>query len=81
MAQRGLLDLDAPVGAYWPQFKAAGKERVTVRQALAHRAGVPALDTPLTPAQALDGVSGPRALAAQAEALGRFFARPCRLEV
>jgi CubicO group peptidase (beta-lactamase class C family) len=64
--QRGLLDLDAPVGAYWPQFKAAGKERVTVRQALAHRAGVPALDTPLTPAQALDGVSGPRALAAQA---------------
>ncbi|HEY5834219.1 serine hydrolase domain-containing protein [Streptomyces sp.] len=63
--QRGQLDLDAPVGAYWSEFKARGKERVTVRDVLAHRAGVPALDTPLTPAQALDGVSGPRAVAAQ----------------
>jgi CubicO group peptidase (beta-lactamase class C family) len=63
--QRGQLDLDAPVGSYWPEFKAHGKERVTVRDALAHRAAVPALDTPLTPAQAVDGVSGPRALAAQ----------------
>lgn len=63
--QRGQLDLDAPVGAYWPQFKARGKERVTVRDVLAHRAGVPALDEPLTPGQALDGVSGPRAVAAQ----------------
>ncbi len=64
--QRGQLDLDAPVGTYWPEFKAAGKERVTVRDALAHRAGVPALDAPLHPAQAQDGNSGPRALAAQA---------------
>jgi CubicO group peptidase (beta-lactamase class C family) len=63
--QRGQLDLDAPVGAYWPDFKARGKERVTVRDVLAHRAGVPALDTPLTPEQALDAVSGPRAVAAQ----------------
>ncbi|WP_433894523.1 serine hydrolase domain-containing protein [Streptomyces sp. CA-111067] len=63
--QRGQLDLDAPVGTYWPQFKARGKERVTVRDVLAHRAGVPALDVPLTPEQALDGVSGPRAVAAQ----------------
>jgi CubicO group peptidase (beta-lactamase class C family) len=64
--QRGRLDLDAPVGTYWAEFKARGKERVTVRDVLAHRAGVPALDTPLTPAQALDAVSGPRAVAAQA---------------
>lgn len=63
--QRGQLDLDAPVGAYWPEFKARGKERVTVRDVLAHRAGVPALDVPLTPEQALDGVSGSRAVAAQ----------------
>lgn len=63
--QRGRLDLDAPVGAYWPEFTARGKERVTVRDVLAHRAGVPALDTPLTPRQALDGGSGPRAVAAQ----------------
>ncbi|GGZ00413.1 class A beta-lactamase-related serine hydrolase [Streptomyces nitrosporeus] len=63
--QRGQLDLDAPVGTYWPEFKANGKERVLVRHLLAHRAGVAALDTPLTPAQAADGVTGPRAVAAQ----------------
>ncbi len=63
--QRGLLDLDAPVGSYWPEFKAGGKERILVRDVLAHRAGVPALDRGLTPAQAADGVSGPRAVAAQ----------------
>ena len=64
--QRGQLDLDATVGTDWPEFMAHGTERVTVRDALAHRAAVPALDTPLTRAQAMDGVSGPRALAAQA---------------
>jgi CubicO group peptidase (beta-lactamase class C family) len=64
--QRGQLDLDAPIAHYWPEFKANGKERATLRHALAHRAAVPALDTPLTPAEAVDGVSGPHALAAQA---------------
>ncbi|MYS39953.1 serine hydrolase, partial [Streptomyces sp. SID5998] len=44
--QRGELDLDAPVGAYWPEYKAAGKERTLVWHLLAHRAGVPALDVP-----------------------------------
>ncbi|MGP3983728.1 serine hydrolase domain-containing protein [Streptomyces sp. KR80] len=64
--QRGQLDLDASVGTYWPEFKAAGKERVLVRHLLSHRAGVPVLDTPLSPAEATDGVSGPNAVAAQA---------------
>ncbi|NLU75768.1 beta-lactamase family protein [Streptomyces sp. HNM0575] len=64
--QRGQLDLDAPVATYWPEFKANGKERVLVRHVLAHRAGLPALDTPLTVDQAADGVSGPSALVAQA---------------
>ncbi|WP_299540488.1 serine hydrolase domain-containing protein [uncultured Streptomyces sp.] len=63
--QRGQVDLDAPVGTYWPEFKANGKERVLVRHLLAHRAGLPALDRRLTPAEAIDGVSGPRAVAAQ----------------
>ncbi|AZK94516.1 MULTISPECIES: serine hydrolase domain-containing protein [Streptomyces] len=66
--QRGRIDLDAPVGTYWPEFKAAGKERVLVRHLLSHRAGLPALDRPLTPTEAIDGVSGPAALAAQAPA-------------
>ena len=65
LVQQGLVDPDAPVGTYWPEFKAAGKEQVTVRQLLAHRAGIPALDVPLTLAQAVDGTSGPAAVAAQ----------------
>ncbi|WP_314174654.1 serine hydrolase domain-containing protein [Streptomyces winkii] len=64
--QRGQLDLDAPVATYWPEFKANGKDRVLVRHVLAHRAGLPALDTPLSVGQAVDGVSGPAALVAQA---------------
>ncbi|MFE0173722.1 serine hydrolase domain-containing protein [Streptomyces sp. NPDC059002] len=64
--QRGELDLDAPVGAYWPEFKARGKESALVRHVLAHRAGVPALDRPLTPAEALDQDLAAAVVAAQA---------------
>ncbi len=64
--QRGLLDLDAPVAAYWPEFKAAGKAGVTVRQLLAHRAGVPVLDRPLTLAEAVDLPTATAAISAQA---------------
>ncbi|MEV0094841.1 serine hydrolase domain-containing protein [Streptomyces sp. NPDC050738] len=63
--QRGQLDLDAPVSTYWPEFKAGGKERALVRHLLSHRTGVPALDRPLSVAEACDGESGPRAVAAQ----------------
>ncbi|MFJ4693975.1 serine hydrolase domain-containing protein [Streptomyces sp. NPDC088766] len=66
--QRGELDLDAPVGAYWPEYKAAGKDRTLVRDVLAHRAGVPVLDRPLTPAEAADPDLGAAAVAAQAPA-------------
>ncbi|MEV7754140.1 serine hydrolase domain-containing protein [Streptomyces griseofuscus] len=64
--QRGELDLDAPVGTYWPEYKAAGKERTLVRHLLAHRAGVPVLDRPLTPAEAADPDLGAAAVSAQA---------------
>ncbi|WP_171060343.1 serine hydrolase domain-containing protein [Streptomyces montanus] len=66
--QRGELDLDAPVGEYWPEFKTAGKDRVLVRHVLSHRAGLPALDRPLTPEEALDPLRGIEAVAAQAPA-------------
>ncbi|MGW6541270.1 serine hydrolase domain-containing protein [Streptomyces massasporeus] len=66
--QRGQLDLDARVGHYWPEFKARGKERVLVRHVLNHRAGLPVLDRPLTPQEALDPLKGPAAVAAQAPA-------------
>ncbi|MFD7457547.1 MULTISPECIES: serine hydrolase domain-containing protein [unclassified Streptomyces] len=64
--QRGELDLDAPVGEWWPEYKAAGKEHTLVRHLLAHRAGVPVLDRPLTVAEAADPVLGAEAVAAQA---------------
>ena len=48
LAQQGLLDLDAPVASYWPEFKAEGKESVPVRWVLSHRAGVPVVDRLLT---------------------------------
>ncbi|MFB6891417.1 serine hydrolase domain-containing protein [Kitasatospora sp. NPDC056327] len=48
LAQRGRLDLDAPVARYWPGFARNGKQAVTTRMVLAHRAGVPALDAVLT---------------------------------
>ena len=47
LVQRGELDLDAPVADYWPEFAAAGKHHIPVRWLLSHRAGPPALDTPM----------------------------------
>ena len=40
LADRGLLDIEAPVASYWPEFAQAGKEGVTVRHVLGHRSGV-----------------------------------------
>ena len=44
---RGWLDYEAPVARYWPEFAQRGKEAITVRQLLAHQAGLYALDVPL----------------------------------
>jgi CubicO group peptidase (beta-lactamase class C family) len=41
---RGWLDYDERVSSYWPEFAANGKEGITVRQLLAHQAGLAALD-------------------------------------
>ncbi|HSD23137.1 MAG TPA: serine hydrolase domain-containing protein [Solirubrobacterales bacterium] len=40
LADRGLIDYDLPVASYWPEFAAAGKDRITVRELLSHRAGL-----------------------------------------
>ena len=40
LADRGLVDIEAPVASYWPEFTQAGKEGVTVRHVLGHRSGV-----------------------------------------
>ena len=44
---RGWLDYEERVSTYWPEFAQQGKERITVRQLLAHQAGLFALDQPL----------------------------------
>jgi CubicO group peptidase (beta-lactamase class C family) len=48
LVDQGLLGLDDRVATHWPAFGARGKADVTVRQALCHQAGVPAIREPLT---------------------------------
>ncbi|RLV08185.1 EstA family serine hydrolase [Streptomyces griseocarneus] len=48
LVQDGTLDLDEEVSHYWPEFAAHGKGRLTLRELLAHRAGVPGVDGGLT---------------------------------
>lgn len=52
LVEQGKLELDTPVVRWWPEFSAAGKERITLRQLLSHRGGLPALREQL-PAEAL----------------------------
>ncbi|WP_406165463.1 serine hydrolase domain-containing protein [Streptomyces sp. NBC_00996] len=65
LADRGLLDFDAPVATYWPEFAAAGKESVLVRHLLSHRAGLSGLREPHTLAQLCDWEVTVERLAAQ----------------
>jgi CubicO group peptidase (beta-lactamase class C family) len=65
LAQRGELDLDAPVAEYWPEFAAHGKDRIPVRWLLTHQAGLPTLDHPITRAEAIAWDPMVEALAAQ----------------
>ena len=44
---RGWIDYEAPVCRYWPEFAQQGKEQITIRQLLAHQAGLFALDEPV----------------------------------
>ncbi len=44
---RGWLDYDERVATYWPEWGQNGKERITVRQLLAHQAGLFAFDEPV----------------------------------
>jgi CubicO group peptidase (beta-lactamase class C family) len=68
LADRGDLDLDAPVARYWPEFTAAGKEAVQVRHLLSHTAGLPDFDPPLGPPDLYDWQAATTRLAAQAPA-------------
>jgi CubicO group peptidase (beta-lactamase class C family) len=66
LAERGRLDLDAPVARYWPEFAAAGKQQVPVRWLLSHQAGVPALREDVPGAKRFDWRFWIEALAAEA---------------
>jgi CubicO group peptidase (beta-lactamase class C family) len=48
LVDRGELDLDANVAAYWPEFGARGKAGIKVRQLLSHTSGVSGWDQPVT---------------------------------
>jgi CubicO group peptidase (beta-lactamase class C family) len=62
---RGLLEPDEPVARYWPEFAAAGKTAVTLRQLLSHQAGLPALRDPMPAGSMLDWPVLTGALAAE----------------
>ncbi|MFM8793429.1 MAG: serine hydrolase domain-containing protein [Acidimicrobiales bacterium] len=51
--ERGLLDYDAPVAGYWPEFAVQGKGNITVRELMSHRAGLYTVDGPITLEEAL----------------------------
>ncbi|WP_207885167.1 serine hydrolase domain-containing protein [Pseudomonas sp. 30_B] len=61
----GKLELDAPVARYWPEFAQAGKQAITVRQLLCHRAGLPAIREALAPEALYDWSTMTAALAAE----------------
>lgn len=63
---RGLIDLDAPVATYWPEFAANGKEAVLVRHLLGHTSGVSAWAQPVEVSDIYDWEKSTSMLAAQA---------------
>lgn len=69
LADQGLLDLDAPVVRYWPEFAQHGKAALTVRALMAHRAGLPFLDGDVQLAELAD----PRHMAARMAAQAPHF--------
>src|SRR5579872_1106414 len=65
LIERGLLDIEAPVARYWPQFAAAGKEKITLRLLLSHKAGLCGVREPLPKNSFYDWERMCAALAAQ----------------
>ncbi|MET8135874.1 serine hydrolase domain-containing protein [Streptomyces sp. NPDC005251] len=61
LVQDAILDLDREVAYYWPEFAAEGKGAITLRELLAHQAGVVGVDGGFSPAEIADD----RALAAR----------------
>ncbi len=62
---RGVLSIDAPMAAYWPEFATNGKEGVLVRHVLGHTAGLPVFDEVVDDLAAFDLAECCRRLAQQ----------------
>jgi aarF domain-containing kinase len=58
LADRGLIEYEAPVAQYWPKFAQNGKEKITVAQALSHQAGLHAMPKPYTVETLIDWEGG-----------------------
>lgn len=54
LVQDGVLDLDRQVSSYWPEFGAQGKDRLTLRELLAHRSGAVGVDGGFTTGELAD---------------------------
>ena len=67
LVDRGMIDLDQPVTAYWPEFAQNGKEHIRVRWLLDHRAAIPVLtNDPMYPGGMFDREAYVKALEVQA---------------
>ena len=53
LVERGMLAFDRPIATWWPEFAAHGKDAITLRDALSHRAGLAALDADLSRADVI----------------------------
>ncbi len=60
LVERGVLEYDAPLTRYWPEYGANGKERTTVAHVLSHSAGVPQLPPDAIPEQVTIHLRHPR---------------------
>ncbi|MGU3502248.1 serine hydrolase domain-containing protein [Mycobacterium sp. C31M] len=66
LIDRGLITPDTPVAQVWPEFAAAGKERIEFRHLLTHSSGLSGWEQPVTPEDILDWDRSTAMLAAQA---------------
>ncbi|MFJ2741146.1 serine hydrolase domain-containing protein [Streptomyces sp. NPDC087440] len=66
LVQDGVLELDREVASYWPEFGAQGKDRLTLRDLLAHRAGLVGADAGFTAEELADDRVVAERLAGQA---------------
>lgn len=65
LVERGLVDLDAPVATYWPEFAQNGKDGVLVRHVMSHTSGVSGWDQPVTVEDMYDRETSTARLATQ----------------